>query len=419
MIFIYNIFIQLYVIAAKFLSIKNTKAKLWLKGREEIFYKLQQSFADNKARVIWVHCASLGEFEQARPIIEAIVQKNKTADNTYKILLTFFSPSGYEVQKQYDKVSWVFYLPLDTKNNVAQFYKIVNPAIIIFVKYEFWYHYFIQAAQLKIPLFVVSGIFRKSQPFFKWYGGLHKQMLKSVTHFFVQNEASALLLKSLSFNNITVSGDNRFDRVLDLSATIFTNTKIEEFIGNSKVLVAGSTWTEDDEELDHFANTNPDVKFIIAPHEITTERLNECLRLYKNAALFSSSEKLAANINVLIIDNVGMLSKLYRYATIAYVGGGFGGDGVHNVLEPAVYGKPVVFGPVYDKFIEAVELIENNGSVSVENAIELEFTLNKLFNNLEYYSSVSKKAGEYVIANAGATAKVVDFIYANLLRTTE
>lgn len=415
----YNIFIKLYALSARILSIKNAKAKLWVNGREGILEKLQQVFDDNKAKVIWVHCASLGEFEQARPIIEAIEERNKAIKDSYKILLTFFSPSGFEIQKNYDKVDWVFYLPLDTKNNVEQFYKIVNPSIIIFVKYEFWYHYFIQASYLKIPLIVVSAIFRHNQPFFKWYGGLHRQMLQSVNHFFVQNKASKLLLESLKINNVTVSGDSRFDRVLDIFTTEFSNKKIETFIGDSKVLVAGSTWTEDDEELDHFANTNTDIKFIIAPHEITQDRLNECLHLYKNAVLFSAVDKMKKNANVLIIDNVGLLSKLYRYATVAYVGGGFGGDGVHNVLEPAVYGKPVVFGPVYDKFIEANELIENGGAISIEDALNLELVLNKLFNNLEYYNSCSSSAKEYVVANAGATTKVVNFIYANLLRTTE
>lgn len=418
MIFLYNIFISLYTLAAKILSIKNTKAKLWVDGRKGILNELRQAFLNNNAKVIWVHCASLGEFEQARPIIEEIAERNKATESQYKILLTFFSPSGFEIQKKYDKVDRVFYLPPDTKENVKEFYKIVNPDLIIFVKYEFWYYYFNQAAQLKIPLIVVSAIFRNNQPFFKWYGNLHRQMLKCVNHFFVQNNSSKVLLNSININNVTVSGDSRFDRVLDLSAVPFSNKKIEDFIGHSQVIVAGSTWTEDDEELDHFANANPDIKFVIAPHEINPERLNECLHLYKNSVLFSCIERTQKNTNVLIIDNVGMLSKLYRYATVAYVGGGFGGDGVHNVLEPAVYAKPVVFGPVYDKFIEAQEIIESGGGISVENALELESALKKLLTDLSYYNTCSNNAKEYVVSNAGATAKVIDYIYANLLRTT-
>ncbi len=421
MVQLYNIFIQFYAFAARVLSISNSKAKKWVDGRKNIFDELAKAFNGNTSKVIWVHCSSLGEFEQARPVIEQLGIRNKelgtrNEKRETKILLTFFSPSGYEVQKKYDKADWIFYLPLDTKNNVEQFYKIVNPSLIVFVKYEFWYHYFTTAHRLNIPLILVSGVFRSKQPFFKWYGGLHKKMLQCVTHFFLQNQDSANLLASININkNVTVCGDTRFDRVLQIASNALPVSSIEKFIGNSKVLVAGSTWTEDDEEIDHFANTNSDIKFIIAPHEINEDRLNECLKLYKNAVLFSNINNATDNPNVVIIDNVGMLSKLYSYATVSFVGGGFGGDGVHNVLEPAVYGKPVIFGPVYDKYIEAVELIEAGGGIVIESALEFETEMKELLDNKDLYNDCCKKSKEYVLSKTGATNTIINYLVAHNL----
>ncbi|MCX6209409.1 MAG: 3-deoxy-D-manno-octulosonic acid transferase [Bacteroidetes bacterium] len=410
MIHLYNIFIQLYSFVANVLSIKNNKARKWVDGRKSIFDKLTEAFDGNTSKVIWVHCASLGEFEQARPVIEQFVTSKEDKNDT-KILLTFFSPSGYEIQKNYDKVDWVFYLPIDTKKNAVLFYQIVKPFLIIFVKYEFWYHYFATAKNLKIPLVLVSGIFRNHQPFFRWYGSLHRTMLSCIHHFFLQNQQSKDLLASINISkNVTVSGDTRFDRVLQIASNALSISSIEQFIGNSQVIVAGSTWTEDDEEIDHFANINPSLKFIIAPHEINTERLSECLTLYKNSVLFSNINNIKANTNVIIIDNVGMLSSLYKYATISFVGGGFGGDGVHNVLEPAVYGKPVVFGPVYDKFIEANDLVETGGAIVVESALEFERVMNDLLNDTDYYNSCCRSSKEYVLSKTGATNTIVDYL---------
>jgi 3-deoxy-D-manno-octulosonic-acid transferase len=414
---LYDFFLFLYPKIVWLISGKNKKANLWLQGRKSIFDKLFHAFHTNVSKVVWVHCASLGEFEQGRPVIEAIKKQNPS----YKILLTFFSSSGYEVRKNYSGADWVFYLPMDGSSNAKKLLDIVNPSLIIFVKYEYWFYYLHEARQRNIPLLLVSGIFRENQPFFKWYGNLHKQMLHCFTHLFVQNEESSQLLTTIGFNkNVTICGDTRFDRVIEIAQNFTSNSLIEKFIGNSKVIVAGSTWTEDDEELDHFANTNSDIKFIIAPHDIDEDRLKECSTLYKNSILYSNlsnTDLLLPVHNVVIIDNIGMLSSLYKYATVTYVGGGFGEDGVHNVLEAAIYNKPVVFGPEYDKYFEAVELVDNEGAFSIENALELETVLNKLLAVDKLYDTYCTNAGNYVRSKAGATDKIINYIQQNRLLT--
>lgn len=418
---IYNIFIFLYPKAAWLISSKNAKARQWISGRKNIFQLLEAAFRNNQDKVIWIHCSSLGEFEQGRPIIENI-KKNKPS---HKILLTFFSPSGYEVRKDYAGADWIFYLPMDSSIHAKKFYSIVRPSLIIFVKYEFWFYYLKEAKQRNIPLLLISGIFREDQPFFKWYGNFHKKMLECFTYLFVQNESSAALLNSIGLkDNVSVCGDTRFDRVIDIAEQFRAIDIIEKFIKNDKVIVAGSTWTEDDEELDHFANTHPEIKFIIAPHDIDEERIEECLSLYKNAVLYSEivnrklqEENTNLHKNVLIIDNVGMLSRLYKYASICYVGGAFGDDGVHNVLEAAVYGKPVVFGPEYDKYFEAIELIDADAAFSIENALEAEAVFNQLLKEEDTYKRMSSNAGNYVRSKAGATEKIMHYIYEKRLLT--
>ncbi len=397
------------------ISGKNAKAKQWIDGRKHIFRSLETAFKNNSDKVIWIHCSSLGEFEQGRPIIEAIKKKKPLQ----KILLTFFSPSGYEVRKDYAKADWIFYLPMDSYLHAKKFYDIVQPSLVVFVKYEFWFYYLNEAKRRNIPLLLVSGIFREDQPFFKWYGSFHKKMLKCFTYLFVQNETSAVLLNSIGFqNNVTVCGDTRFDRVIDIAEKFKPISSIENFIGNHPVIVAGSTWTEDDEELDHFANTHPEIKFIIAPHVIEEERIQECLTLYKNSVLYSQISNYKSQIhNVLIIDNIGMLSSLYKYATICYVGGGFGDDGVHNVLEAAVYNKPVVFGDEYDKYFEASELIDTGGAFDIENALEAEKIFTELLKEGEAYKQASINAGNYVKSKSGATEKIMNYLYEKRLLT--
>ncbi len=368
-----------------------------------------------------MHCASLGEFEQGLPVLESIRKQYPG----YTILLTFFSPSGYEVRKDYKGADHVFYLPMDTPHHANRFLNIIQPSLILFVKYEFWYYYLQEASQRNIPVVLVSGIFRKDQPFFQWYGGLHKKMLGYFSQLFVQTAAAAELLQTIGFHKqVIVSGDTRFDRVKEIADHFQPLELFDRFCEGHRVIVAGSTWTEDDEELDHFANTNPTIKCIIAPHDIDEDRLKECLVLYKHAILYSAYEKayregiaIPADINVLIIDNMGMLSRLYHYATICYVGGGFGDDGIHNILEAAVYGKPVVFGPVYDKYFEAEELLDCGGAFSIEDSLGLEELFRELLDDTQVYQHAASASGAYVKSKAGATQKIMDYIEANRLLT--
>jgi len=405
-------------LAARILSNTNSKAKMWTKGRKDIFNQLSNSFEHNKSEVIWTHCASLGEFEQGRPVLEQLKKQHPNA----KILITFFSPSGYEVQKNYNGVDWVFYLPIDGKKNANQFINIVKPTVVLFIKYEFWFYYLKALKHRGIPALLVSGNFRPSQIFFKWYGSFYRNILQCFGHLFVQNEESKLLLASIGISeNVTINGDTRFDRVIEIAEQFSPIEAIEKFIQKNKVVVAGSTWTEDDEEMNHYANTHQEIKFIIAPHVIEAERLQECLKLYRNSILFSNWQQQTENsnnqYNVLIIDNVGMLSKLYHYATVCFIGGGFEGDGVHNVLEAAVFGKPIVYGPIYEKFKEAVDLIKIAGANSVGNALELEKQFDCLLQDESLCSSIGTKALAYVYANHGATNFVTDYIQLNRLLT--
>lgn len=368
-----------------------------------------------------MHCASMGEFEQGLPVLESIRKQYPG----HILLLTFFSPSGYEVRKDYPGVDHVFYLPMDTPHHANRFLNIVQPSLVLFVKYEFWYYYLNEAKQRNIPVVLISGIFRKDQPFFQWYGGMHKKMLGCFSQLIVQSNASAELLQSIGFHeNVIIGGDTRFDRVIEIASRFQPIALFDAFCNGQPVIVAGSTWTEDDEELDHFANTNPTVKCIIAPHDIDADRLQECLTLYRHSMLYSVYEKayragtaIPAGINVLIIDNMGMLSRLYRYATICYIGGGFGDDGIHNVLEAAVYGKPVVFGPVYDKYFEAEELLDCGGAFSIEDSLELEAVLKELLEDKKAYQAAAMASEAYVKRNAGATEKVMAYMEANRLLT--
>ncbi len=412
---LYDVFIKIYLAAIHLAAPFNTKAKQWIVGRKSLLKQLETSIIPNKP-LIWMHCASLGEFEQGRPVLEHL----KIENPSYKILLTFFSPSGYEVRKGYEGADYIYYLPMDSKANAAAFLEITKPDLILFVKYEFWFYYLIEAQKREIPTLLISGIFREGQPFFKWYGGLHKTMLSTFNHLFVQNENSAKLLLNIGYQNkMSIGGDTRFDRVIEIALTAKDLPFIERFISGTNVVVAGSTWTEDDKELDHFANTNAEVKFIIAPHNITSHRLKECKYLYQNAILYSEfiKDQSAEGFNTLIIDNIGMLSTLYKYATVCYVGGAFGDDGVHNVLEAAVYGKPVLFGPVYEKYAEAIDLVECGGAYSVETGLELEQKLKQLLQKGDDYTKSSSAARNFVLENTGATAKVIDYIQENRLLT--
>ena len=416
-LFLYNIFLIFYKIGVKVASLKSKKAKLWLKGREDIYAKLKEwrmQFPEDQ-KIIWMHCASLGEFEQGRPLIEKLNENN--TEN--KIILTFFSPSGYEVRKKYPGADAVFYLPMDSKTNAQNFITIVKPTLVFWVKYEYWFYYLTALKKKNIPVILISAVFRKSQPFFKWYGKMWKQILQSFDKIFVQNNESVSLLQTIGFaQNTYVIGDTRFDRVIDIAKK---NAPLPDmllnFVKNSKVIIAGSTWEEDEEELVHYANTNNQIKFIIAPHEIDEERMADLKKLFKNSILFSQLTDTFINEQVIIIDNVGMLSNLYRLADVAYIGGGFNDSGIHNILEAAVFGKPIIFGPVYEKFAEATQLVEDGGAFSFTNALELEELLNTLLKDEVILKNAGEVCKNFVYKNGGATNKIMEYLYEKRLLT--
>ncbi|MBL7701235.1 MAG: 3-deoxy-D-manno-octulosonic acid transferase [Ferruginibacter sp.] len=420
---LYNLFLILYSVAIRVAAIANPKARKWISGRRDIFATINGQLSTGNDQPIWMHCASLGEFEQGRPLLEEL----KSQNSKVKIVLTFFSPSGYEVMKDYKGADHVFYLPMDSPANAKKFLDAVNPALVLWVKYEYWFYYLTEIKQRNIPALLVSGIFRKGQPFFAWYGDIWRKMLQSFTHFFVQNEESSKLLATLGITeNVTLNGDTRFDRVLEIAENFTPVAGIEEFCGDSPVIVAGSTWEEDEIELLHFVNVRKEVRFIIAPHEIDKTNLKDVKDEFPHSVFYSeliNEQRTTVNgqlptPNVLIIDNIGMLSRLYRYATITYVGGGYGADGVHNVLEAAVYGKPVVFGPVYDKFVEATGLVNCGGAVSVDGGpVKLETIMNNLLNDEAERKTRGEAAKQFVYENAGASKKIMQFIQEKRLLT--
>jgi 3-deoxy-D-manno-octulosonic-acid transferase len=312
---------------------------------------------------------------------------------------------------------------MDSKTNAAKFLQITKPSIAIFVKYEFWHYYLTQLKNLQIPTILIAGIFRNNQVFFSWYGRFYKNVLHCFSAFFVQDKSSQTLLDTVGINNqVFIGGDTRFDRVIEIATGFTPIHPIAQFCNNDLVVVAGSTWLEDDETIAHFEKANPHIKFIIAPHDITEQRLQQCIGLYKNAMLYSEYVKnfnnTPQNFNTLIIDNVGMLSKLYHYASISYIGGGFGADGIHNCLEAAVHYKPVLFGPVYDKYIEAIGLVEAGGAISIEDALNFEAVAKELLNNNDKRKEMGQLAGDFVLAHKGASAKIIHYIQENRLLTS-
>jgi len=405
----------------------NRKAKSWLDGRKGLFDRMRTELgpppdggAGEKYPVIWMHCSSLGEFEQGRPVVERL----RTHHPTSRIIISFFSPSGYEARKDYKGADHIFYLPLDSKKNARQFIDLIKPTLVVWIKYDYWYYFLVELKKRNIPTLLVSGIFRPDQPFFKWWGRLHRYMLECFTHLFVQTDNSRKLLETIGFTgNVSTSGDTRFDRVIEIAESREALPLIEAFCQGAIVIVAGSTWEEDEEELDHYANTHPDIRFIIAPHEIEEGRLKEVEHLFRHRIRYSELSRQPGRApgrpapNVLIIDNIGMLSRLYQYATITYVGGGFGDDGVHNVLEAAVYGKPVVFGPVIEKYIEAVELVDSDGGIVIDSALEAEAVFNRLLSKEKEYRHACEASRDYVYSRRGATDKIVVYIQENRLLT--
>jgi 3-deoxy-D-manno-octulosonic-acid transferase len=403
--FLYNLAIQLTTFLLKFISIFSPKMKLFVDGRKEVFTILEQKITPQD-QTIWFHAASLGEYEQGLPVIEKI--KNKYPN--HKIVVTFFSPSGYEVRKNNTIADATVYLPLDTPKNAKRFLKIVHPELVFFIKYEFWINYLDQLKKQKIPTYLISGIFREKQLFFKWYGGFYRKALDTFTHFFVQNENSKKLITQLGKTNVTVSGDTRFDRVVAILEKDNTLDFIAQFKNNKTTIVIGSSWPKDEDLLiKHINSCKEDVKFIIAPHNIKEEQIKQLQNsITKKTILFSDKENVdLSQYQVFIIDTIGILTKIYSYGDIAYVGGGFGNPGVHNLLEPATFGIPIVIGPNYSHFDEAIQLVHLNGCISIENYTEL----NQAFLTLIQHKDIRIKNGEicnrFVQKNKGATDTIL------------
>ncbi len=408
MTFLYQVGIFFYSVFVQLISVFNDKSRLFVQGRKNWKANLSSKIEAGK-NYIWFHCASLGEFEQVRPVIEELKQQFPE----YKIVLTFFSPSGYEIRKNYPLADIVAYLPMDKKRNATAFLDIVKPEKAFFVKYEFWYFYISELKRRNIPLYVISAIFREHQQFFretpvgKWY----RKILFKVEHFFIQNEKSGELLKTIGISNFTVSGDTRFDRVAAIAAGAKDIPLVEKFRGDSLLIIAGSTWKPDEELLAAVINQT-DIKFIIAPHEVSANNINRIHQLLKKPAISFSrvTETEIDRFQVLIIDSVGLLSSLYRYGNLAYIGGGFG-VGIHNILEAATFGLPVIFGPNYKKFKEAVDLILQGGAISISDYGELLVALNNLMNNKNELEKASEICKNYVAKNVGSTKHIIKKVF--------
>lgn len=403
---LYDFGIALYDFGVHLKAPFSRKPRKMMKGHW-VVYRLIRQQREKGAEYIWFHAASLGEFEQGRPLIERI----KSRYPQYKILLTFFSPSGYEVRKDYKGADIICYLPFDKPRNVKKFLDLAKPSMVFFIKYEFWKNYIDELSRRRIPVYSVSSIFRKDQIFFKWYGGSYRNVLKEFDHLFVQNEASKRFLAKIGVNRVTVVGDTRFDRVVEIRKAAKELPLVEKFKGNSFTMVAGSSWGPDEDLFIEYFNSHPGMKLIIAPHVIDENHLVEIIDKLKRPYVRYSraTEKKIEQADCLIIDCFGLLSSIYRYGEIAYIGGGFG-VGIHNTLEAAVYGMPVIFGPKYQKFMEAIRLIDAKGAFSIKNAEELNALLDKLVYDEEFLRETGSNAGCYVTGNAGASDKILDTI---------
>ncbi len=408
---LYNLLIHLYQLAIRVAAPFNRKARLWYSGRAGIMDEIRRAMKENAAgekKIAWFHCASLGEFEQGRPVME----KFRETFPGYKIFLTFFSPSGYEIRKNWPGADFIFYLPADTRKNASLFLDLVKPSLVFFIKYEYWFNYLQCISDRKIPCYLVSAIFREDQHFFSWYGSWPRKMLKGITWFFVQDDQSEKLLRSIGVSTLSITGDTRFDRVFAISSEKRTFPVIETFCAGSRVIVAGSTWKEDEDFLIPMINGRQGLKFIIAPHETDPGHIQQLTARIPGSFLKYSeaTEATAAGAGVLLIDSIGILAYLYRYAYIAYVGGGFGA-GIHNILEAAANGVPVVFGPNYHKFREASDLIGLGGAFSFSNETEFTRLVGNLMDEPDQYRDAAAKTAQYVASNHGATEKIISHIH--------
>lgn len=412
MLLLYTIVIRLYGLGIYLASFFAEKPRLWVKGRQDWEDQLRR-FNNRFPRQadghrIWIHCASLGEFEQGRTLIEAI----KEASPKTVIILTFFSPSGYEIRKNYPLADGIFYLPLDTPYNAQRFMELSNPSKVVFVKYEFWYHYIATLHRASIPTIVISAIFRQEQVFFKGYGGFFRKMLQFIDHIFVQDSTSVELLHTIGITQVTQAGDTRIDRVAQIPKEGKRYPAIESFVGDRSCLVVGSSWRPDEEVLREAVEAvlPEDWKIIIAPHDISPSHLAGIEKLWPGRILRYSLLKQggAVDSRLLLIDNIGMLQALYRYGKIAYIGGGFG-TGIHNTLEPITFGLPVIFGPKFQKFEEAKQLIKIGGGFTVSNAEELKETF-RLLLEPDTYETAAARARAYIEENQGGTTKILTYL---------
>jgi 3-deoxy-D-manno-octulosonic-acid transferase len=404
---IYSLAIYFYTGLIYLVSPFNNKAKLWLRGRKGWKSELKKRIVAGD-RIIWIHCASLGEFEQGRPVIEMIREREPGS----KILLTFFSPSGYEIRKNWPFADYICYLPADIPGNAESFVQIVKPAVVLFVKYEFWNNYITALHRRKIPVYLISAIFRPGQVFFRWYGGFFRSILRKYRHIFVQDNTSEKLLSATGISSVSVTGDTRFDRVHQIAAAAKEIPVIENFGRGEKILLAGSSWPQDEEIIAEYINNYPGrLKWIFAPHEIDSANIDRLEKLLKvKHARYSEGRNDFNDVRVMIIDNIGLLSSAYRYAYIAAVGGGFG-KGIHNILEPACWGIPVMFGPNYKKFREAVELINEECAVSFNSFESFRNSLDRLLEDKAFYLKSAKTASQYITKNTGASGAIMAEIF--------
>ena len=408
---LYNLSIFFYSILIKLASPFNQKASQIWKGRQHVFTELSHKIKHDRP-IIWVHCASLGEFEQGRPLIEAIKKQHPF----YQIFLTFFSPSGYEIRKNYELADYIFYLPADTKNNARKLIELVNPEIVFFIKYEFWFHYIQELKRKNIPLYLISSIFRENQLFFKnspW-GKWYRKMLFNFEHFFVQDNQSVELLGRIGLKNVTKAGDTRFDRVAGIARNGKDIALVEKFKNNQQLVVAGSTWKPDEEFLIEYIHAHPDIKFIIAPHETKRGNIDRLIKLLKTTVVCytEATDDTVINKQVLIVDTIGLLSSIYKYADLAYIGGGFG-VGIHNTLEAAIFGMPIVFGPNYLKFNEATAMVKLKVAFPVNNYEQLKTILESLLSNVEKRKRIIMECTNFTNHNLGATQTIISKVFTN------
>lgn len=413
---LYTLLIMLYGLGIRLASLFNTKARLWVRGRKSLFNTLKHQ-SSTPSKTAWFHCASLGEFEQGRPVIESFHEKHPD----YCILLTFFSPSGYEIRKNYALADIIVYLPLDVPWNVKRFLSIAQPDLVFFIKYEYWYNFIRQLDKKGIPIFIVSGIFRHHQHFFRWYGGWFRKQLKKISFFFLQNKESLNLLDSIGIRNATVSGDTRFDRVNSIAAQPKHFPLVQAFKEGKQIFLAGSTWPEDEEVLFPWMQKSGDhIRYIIAPHEVHEERITAIIEKAGVPVLrFSQmNDTPDPSVKLILIDTIGQLSSLYQYADIAFIGGGFN-KGIHNILEAATFGLPIIIGPNYHKFLEAKELTGLQGAFSINTQDELEKIAVTLLMNKKKLDKCGNICRQYVRDHTGATGIILNHIENTFFRSHE